>query len=669
MADNQDQMQHTPYHFVLDGTGIPVDSIDNSPHGHPDQIQSNGQGHDQNQAQMSPLNSANASATHPNLMYHPYAHPHHPSFASTMHQGSPNAHMGEPRQLTLDPAHLRTSSVGPSRVITRRQARMAAAHSNTSQDVHAQQRFDENFALFSSSANSAGAQTPSAFQVTPQLTEPSIGLPDLQISQITIPNASALSPQHPSTPTSVTSSNFSHYGFPQHAANGHSRSASSSTNQRSTSPAASVVSAATSLSSGSNPASGCSRPPVSSSSTRRVSVSSYSGITDTVTSKPKRRLQNRQRKEICQYYLEHPNSRQEDIAARWGVERSTVSKILKRKNYWMACKDGDENNLAKHRPPKFGAIEAKMESWLAECRDSGTPISDAMIRVKAREIARSVHISEDKFKASAGWIENFKHRLNIKKGQWLGLPDPGSYTPDDTDDERPLLADKFEEFRRKMMLQNVDEQLRLSGALGADIAGPGMDLGNQSTTLDGARVWGPTLGFSFGNDATPNASNIDGHINGMANNANRNAQDPRTPLSCQTSTPFTPGGNLLQHHVAATQSPWLSNSGSSVTSFMSGTPNVSTQEANSAMETLLRFLQMQPPELLSEQIKNTVMDIKHIIWASGRTATTATTAVSSTPPNGSPVVAGGDGTTNPGTGTAVSGLVPGAGEPVPSAAS
>ena len=39
-----------------------------------------------------------------------------------------------------------------------------------------------------------------------------------------------------------------------------------------------------------------------------------------------------------------------------------------------------------------------------------------MLRSKAKEIAKDLKLGEDKFKASAGWVENFKHRNNIVKG-------------------------------------------------------------------------------------------------------------------------------------------------------------------------------------------------------------------------------------------------------------
>ena len=137
---------------------------------------------------------------------------------------------------------------------------------------------------------------------------------------LSYPNAS---PTHPSTPSSV-SSRFSNYGFHPYASSiprGDSRSTSSTTNAHSTSPAVSIVSVSTSVSSGP-----CSLLPPSSSSTSSVQP----------TSKAKRRLTNKQRRDICLYFEGRPTSRQEDIARLWDVERKTVSKILKHKIKWMS---------------------------------------------------------------------------------------------------------------------------------------------------------------------------------------------------------------------------------------------------------------------------------------------------------------------------------------------
>lgn len=63
----------------------------------------------------------------------------------------------------------------------------------------------------------------------------------------------------------------------------------------------------------------------------------------------KQRLVNAQRKQICLDHLANDKLRQEDIAARYGVERSTVSKILKSRTKWLSLPDNDDMRTAKHR--------------------------------------------------------------------------------------------------------------------------------------------------------------------------------------------------------------------------------------------------------------------------------------------------------------------------------
>jgi len=71
----------------------------------------------------------------------------------------------------------------------------------------------------------------------------------------------------------------------------------------------------------------------------------------------KQRLFNHQRKEICLYHQDNPGIRQEDIANKWGVERSTVSKILKQKSKWLNVPDGEEPHTAKHRYVPFFPLQ------------------------------------------------------------------------------------------------------------------------------------------------------------------------------------------------------------------------------------------------------------------------------------------------------------------------
>ena len=122
----------------------------------------------------------------------------------------------------------------------------------------------------------------------------------------------------------------------------------------------------------------------------------------------------------------------------FGVERSTISKILKERDRYLRMDvhpDVDDHS-AKHRcvyryqsgvahirrPSKFPEIESKMLEHLATWSGEARAITDALIKSTALEVAKEFNIALDKFKGSSGWVENFKNRNNIKRGEWLASP-------------------------------------------------------------------------------------------------------------------------------------------------------------------------------------------------------------------------------------------------------
>lgn len=137
----------------------------------------------------------------------------------------------------------------------------------------------------------------------------------------------------------------------------------------------------------------------------------------------KQRLDDARRKEICTYARDRPKARQEDIALRYGVERSTISKILKNKDKWLSLDTHSSRKSipTKHsspvciRPSKFPEIETELLKWVKECQENGTNITDTRIKTKAKECAAEIGLPEGKFKASSGWIENFKIRNNLTR--------------------------------------------------------------------------------------------------------------------------------------------------------------------------------------------------------------------------------------------------------------
>lgn len=65
-------------------------------------------------------------------------------------------------------------------------------------------------------------------------------------------------------------------------------------------------------------------------------------------------------------------------------------------------------------------VEAELaDRYLAKWHNGGTIITDQLIRTTALSIAKELGHSPDEFKASSGWLENFKHRYKIRRGEWL----------------------------------------------------------------------------------------------------------------------------------------------------------------------------------------------------------------------------------------------------------
>ncbi|KAL0581008.1 hypothetical protein V5O48_001002 [Marasmius crinis-equi] len=73
-----------------------------------------------------------------------------------------------------------------------------------------------------------------------------------------------------------------------------------------------------------------------------------------------------------------------------------------------------------NRPSKFPEIESAMLEWIQSPATVRKSLSDTRLREKALSLAKSFHITEDKFKASSGWVENFKHRHGIRNGIYEG---------------------------------------------------------------------------------------------------------------------------------------------------------------------------------------------------------------------------------------------------------
>lgn len=87
---------------------------------------------------------------------------------------------------------------------------------------------------------------------------------------------------------------------------------------------------------------------------------------------------------------------------------------------WISSASSAADHRSTSSPSKFPQMETLMTPWLEKMTKLNRPITDSSIRMKAREVAHSLHIDHSQFKASSGWVDNFKRRHNIRKGVYRG---------------------------------------------------------------------------------------------------------------------------------------------------------------------------------------------------------------------------------------------------------
>ncbi|OJJ47652.1 hypothetical protein ASPZODRAFT_15103 [Penicilliopsis zonata CBS 506.65] len=130
-------------------------------------------------------------------------------------------------------------------------------------------------------------------------------------------------------------------------------------------------------------------------------------------STPRRTLTDDDRRRMCLYHEENKTAKQTDIGALFGVERSTVSKVLRQKEKYLNPEDGSRSPI-KRPKGRVPDIEKALSNWARNYQRQGYPISDEMIREKALFFASTCGSPDGKEKVlSTTWLEKFKNRNNL----------------------------------------------------------------------------------------------------------------------------------------------------------------------------------------------------------------------------------------------------------------
>ncbi|KAI1912236.1 hypothetical protein LOZ53_001821 [Ophidiomyces ophidiicola] len=128
---------------------------------------------------------------------------------------------------------------------------------------------------------------------------------------------------------------------------------------------------------------------------------------------PRRTLTDTDRRNMCMYHEENPHVKQTEIGAMFGVERSTVSKVLRQKEKYLYPEEGS-TSPTKRSKVKFPDIEKALSNWARNHQRQGRDLSDAMIKEKALFFANSVGNGDGHQKLlNSAWLEKFKKKNGL----------------------------------------------------------------------------------------------------------------------------------------------------------------------------------------------------------------------------------------------------------------
>ncbi|CAK7274116.1 hypothetical protein SEPCBS119000_006005 [Sporothrix epigloea] len=130
---------------------------------------------------------------------------------------------------------------------------------------------------------------------------------------------------------------------------------------------------------------------------------------------PRKTLTDDDRRRMCEYARANPGVKQADIGSIFGVERSTVSKVLRNKEkYFFKAR----SPVSRKERVKLPGVERALSNWVRNAQRSGMLVTDAAIRDRFVFFLQSTgnHDSYQAY-ASSTWLEKFKQKNGLSARQ------------------------------------------------------------------------------------------------------------------------------------------------------------------------------------------------------------------------------------------------------------
>ena len=117
---------------------------------------------------------------------------------------------------------------------------------------------------------------------------------------------------------------------------------------------------------------------------------------------------------LCCFQVSNVN-----IANRYGVNKTAVGKIVKKKDQLRSILAGNVDRTAKRfSVPRHPEVDEIMLKWYKMCMGRHLTVSGPMITTRGEKVAKLLGIKG--FHANSGWLRNFKRRNGIAKGSLCG---------------------------------------------------------------------------------------------------------------------------------------------------------------------------------------------------------------------------------------------------------
>ena len=165
-----------------------------------------------------------------------------------------------------------------------------------------------------------------------------------------------------------------------------------------------------------------------------------------------------QKKEILDYYKEHPKSAQQQIfdvfTTKWDlpINRRTVGDILSKKEL-RENDDVEPSPRKRMRTPQHSDMERALYLWFSNARANNIPVTDSILKEKAQRFGGDLGVAD--FSYSNGWLQSFKNRHSITchkiSGESVGID------PQLIRDGRQQAADVIKDYDLKMCLTSMKQ--------------------------------------------------------------------------------------------------------------------------------------------------------------------------------------------------------------------